>query len=165
MKKIILVIALACLASCKKEKEVLVQDKVPELLTIEVAIDEGPHKDLVVNLKEKYFVYANSSRIAKSEEISNDTIFKLDSTDVQDILERYKKVYYGKLDIKDSGKMHTHIELVFTDKSHYIMQDGKVRTSGQREFLRMVFSVLILKTENQKVGTELNKMFGGMARF
>lgn len=166
MKKILLLAVAALFISCKEEPE-SVADKTPEFLSVEVDFDDGPSKDLIINLKEKYYVYANSRRIInKDYTIGVDTIFRLDNEEVTEIIERYKKVDMGSFyNIEDGGKMHTRIECIFTDKTFHLLQDGTVRTAGQREFMRILLAVLMTKTEDQMIFLEITKMFGGMAEF
>lgn len=165
MKKIILILLLAFVIACKNDGLGKKSQNDTALVLIEFS-GKDFSKDVIINLKERYIVYANKGyTIAvkyKKDYASDDSRFNLNDEDLKNINNNFNAIDKNRNAVNDS-ELHTSIESVEENKVFKIIQNGKHHMSGESTFLKTVLSVINSKTKDEKIKKELHKFLLLMA--
>lgn len=163
MKKLIFLL-FPLLFSCKDE--VLVSENVKDISMISIEYSEGNSlsKDVLINMKGKYILYANKGvpvapeNFEKDNIRSKDTKFELNDEDIKEIIKVYGRIdYEDKSENKDS-ELFTNIKTEGKDGKLVVRHKANKRNYTERAFLEKILVLIVSKTKDVRVEREIDML-------
>lgn len=163
MKKLIFLM-FPLLFSCKDE--VLVSEDVKDISMISIEYSEGSSlsKDVLINMKGKYMLYANKGGPVAPENFekdnirSKDTTFELNDEDIEEINEVYGRINSEDKSENADNELYTNIKTEGKDGKLVVRLKANKRNYSEKAFLEKILVLIVSKTKDVRVEREIDML-------